>query len=188
MSTMQIDLNLLELRNVNITRAVRWHQGGLEEWSVNDWLAAMGGEAGEALNAGKKHRRLIGNLQQHGNVPLSLAEAEERIMEELADTVIYADLTAARLGRSLACAIIRKFKAISEREGFPERLGTDGRMTTSSQDAVINAAKALSILAEVNEPGLASWNIAMENRYQELVAAVNAEQARRAERDGAVKP
>ena len=117
------DLQLSELHNINLERAKRWHKGGLDEWSVNDWLAAFGGEAGEALNAGKKHRRILGGIQQHGNVPVSERDAAANIMEELADTVIYADLVASRLGLNLADAIIHKFNAISKREGFPERLG-----------------------------------------------------------------
>ena len=117
------ELSFSGLRSVNATRANRWHKDGIEEWSVNDWLAAFGGEAGEALNAGKKHRRILGGLQQHGSVPADLADAEEKIMEELADTVIYADLCAARLGRNLGEAVAKKFNAISVREGFPERLG-----------------------------------------------------------------
>lgn len=116
------DLQLSVLRETNLIRANRWHKGGLAEWSVNDWLAAFGGEAGEALNAGKKHRRILSGLQQHGDVPEDLEVAEQKIMEELADAVIYADLVASRLGRSLAAAIIDKFNAISVREGFPERL------------------------------------------------------------------
>jgi NTP pyrophosphatase (non-canonical NTP hydrolase) len=116
------ELTFAHLRQVNLDRANRWHPGGLAEWSVNDWLCAMGGEAGEALNAGKKHRRILDGLQQHGNVPADLADAERRIMEELADVVIYADLVASRLGCTLADAIVAKFNAISERERFPERL------------------------------------------------------------------
>jgi len=115
-----------ELRRTNGLRANRWHRGGLIEWSVNDWLAAFGGEAGEALNAGKKHRRILGGVRQHGNTPKDLADAEEKIMEELADAVIYADLVAQRLGLSLEAAVVMKFNAISEREGFPERLRTGG--------------------------------------------------------------
>lgn len=117
------DMTFEELSYVNRKRAERWHKGGLDEWSVNDWLAAFGGEAGEALNAGKKHRRILGGLQQHGNVPTDQRDAEEKIMEELADTVIYADLVASRLGLSLSEAVVKKFNAISQREGFPERLG-----------------------------------------------------------------
>ncbi|MCE9618451.1 MAG: hypothetical protein K8R92_00900 [Planctomycetes bacterium] len=115
-------LSFNALRSVNVERAMRWHPGGLEDWSVNDWLLAFGGEAGEALNAGKKHRRILSSIQQHGNVPAGLQDAEEKIMEELADAVIYADLCAARLGKSLGEAVVKKFNAISVREGFPERI------------------------------------------------------------------
>jgi NTP pyrophosphatase (non-canonical NTP hydrolase) len=116
------DLSLALLSRVNQARAKRWHNGDLDEWSVNDWLAAFGGEAGEALNAGKKHRRILSGLQQHGNVQTTEREAAQKIMEELADAVIYADLVATRLGLNLAQAIKAKFNAISDREGFPERL------------------------------------------------------------------
>lgn len=116
-------LSFETLRQANVTRAMRWHGGGLDEWTVNDLLCAFGGEAGEALNAGKKHRRLLSKIQQHGKVPESLQDAEHAIMEELADAVIYADLCAARLGLSLSDAIIAKFNYISAREGFPDRLG-----------------------------------------------------------------
>lgn len=107
---------------LNLQRARRRHPQGIEEWSVNDWLAAMAGEAGEACNAGKKHRRILSGIQQHGDVPVSLEEAADRIVEELADVVIYADLVASRLGRDLASAIEEKFNKISAREGFPERI------------------------------------------------------------------
>jgi len=120
------ELLFSHLREMNLIRSARWHKGGLDEWSVNDWLTAFAGEAGEACDAGKKHRRILSGIQQHGNTPADLNDAEEKIMDELADSVIYADLTATRMGRSLADAIIRKFNAISEREGFPERLISAG--------------------------------------------------------------
>lgn len=113
------------LRKVNAVRTRRWHKGGLWEWSLNDWLCAMGGEAGEALNAGKKHRRILSGLQQHGTVPQSLRDAENAIMEELADVVIYADLVASYLHRDLGLAVVNKFNAISKREGFPEILDVE---------------------------------------------------------------
>ena len=116
-----LGLAFAEFSQTNLERALRWHRT-LDEWSINDWLTAFGGEAGEALNAGKKHRRLLSGLQQHGDVPDDVKDAERRIMEELADTVIYADLVASRLGYRLSEAIVAKFNAISVREGFPERL------------------------------------------------------------------
>lgn len=36
------DLSFTELQRINVVRAKRWHKGGLDEWSVNDWLAAFG--------------------------------------------------------------------------------------------------------------------------------------------------
>lgn len=116
------DLTFSELRATSLDRTNRWNHGGIDGWSVNDWLVAMGGEAGEALNAGKKHRRILSGMQQHGNVPEGLEDAVDKIMEELADTVIYADLVASRLGRRLDVAIVEKFNRTSLREGFPERL------------------------------------------------------------------
>lgn len=129
------DLSFEELSSVSFDRAKRWHGGDIHEWSVNDWLTAFGGEAGEALNAGKKHRRILSGLQQHGNVPADLEAAEEKIMEELAESVIYADLVARRLGRSLADAIVKKFNAISEREEFPERLSKGPKHGTLDANA-----------------------------------------------------
>lgn len=121
MRTVDLDLSFNRLRIANRKRALRWH-GSLDEWSVNDWLVAFGGEAGEALNAGKKLHRIVTNMPQQGDVPDGYDDAVDRILDELADTVIYADLVAQRCGRRLSDAIIWKFNAISEREGFDERL------------------------------------------------------------------
>lgn len=119
---MSDSLTFERLATANVNRALRWHPGGLDEWSVSDWLLAMCGEAGEAANAGKKLKRLMSGIQQHGNTPADLEAAIDAVVGELADTVIYADLCCTRVGRTLADAIVSKFNAISEREGFPERL------------------------------------------------------------------
>jgi len=115
-------MTFTELSSTNLQRTQRWHHGGLAEWSVNDWLVALGGEAGEALNEGKKLRRIECAISQHGDAPEDIRQAHERIMDEIADVVIYADLIATRLGYRLEDAIVRKFNATSVREGFPERL------------------------------------------------------------------
>lgn len=95
-------------------------------WSVSDWLMAMAGEAGEACNAGKKLRRIeedIANLSVDPARQLTTKEsALDKIAEELADTVIYCDLVAARIGRPLLGAVRKKFNEVSERYGYPERL------------------------------------------------------------------
>jgi len=119
-------LNFVRFARVNESRAKRWHHGDLAMWSVSDWLMAMGGEAGEALNAGKKLRRIeedIANLSAEPDRQLSSKEAAlDKIAEELADTVTYCDLVATRIGRSLEDAIRKKFNEVSERYQFPERL------------------------------------------------------------------
>lgn len=116
------ELSFARLSDVNLQRCERWHPNGIESWSVSDWLMAMAGEAGEACNAGKKFRRLedklVGNHQYATDVEQALAE----IGKELADTVIYADLVAQRLGLNLGSLIIEKFNEVSVRNNFPERL------------------------------------------------------------------
>ncbi len=111
---------------INKSRGERWHDGNLGNWTVSDWLMAMAGEAGEACNAGKKLRRIeekISNISEDPYRQLTdVEQAMDKIAEELADTVIYCDLAATRIGRPLIAAIIKKFNATSERYQFPERL------------------------------------------------------------------
>ncbi len=111
---------------INLRRAKRWHRGDIAMWSVSDWLMAMAGEAGEACNAGKKLLRIEGMIDNKSVDPdrqlTDSEDAKDKIAEELADTVIYCDLVASRIGRNLQAAIIKKFNETSERYKFPERL------------------------------------------------------------------
>jgi NTP pyrophosphatase (non-canonical NTP hydrolase) len=120
------ELTFGRFSSTNLARAKRWHDGGIAMWSVSDWLMAMAGEAGEACNAGKKLRRIeeqIVNLRADPERQISDRQsALIKIVEELADTVIYCDLVAARIGMSLSEGITKKFNEVSERYGFPERL------------------------------------------------------------------
>jgi len=113
-------LTFSELRRVSLQRALRWHPRGLEEWSVSDWVTATLGEFGEAANVIKKLNRvrdgLIGNDK-------SVVELQLQLADELADTFIYLDLLASRVGVDLDVAIIAKFNRTSHKYGFPERLG-----------------------------------------------------------------
>lgn len=113
------DLTLNRLRQNNVDRCARWHPGGPNDWSMSDWAVAAAGECGEACNIVKKLNRerdkLTGNKE-------TKQELEANLAAEIADTVIYLDLLAARAGIDLAAAIIAKFNLVSEREGFPERL------------------------------------------------------------------
>lgn len=119
-------LDLAALRRINTSRCSRWHGPDTEPWTLADWSNAMCGEAGEAANVVKKVRRIdTGTDRAEGRF---LSDSDERLRllnalaDELADVVIYADLVAANAGIDLSLAIVRKFNAISQREGFPEHL------------------------------------------------------------------
>ena len=110
---------------VSLTRAMRWHRGGLTEWSVTDWATALAGEIGELCNAIKKYRRVEDSLQQHDGdtpAPRSFDDALRQIKKEIGDSYAYLDLTAQRFGLKLWDCARDVFNAISEREGFPERI------------------------------------------------------------------
>lgn len=112
-------LTFRQLRKVSLERCARWHPTGLSEWSLSDWAVAMAGEAGEACNIVKKLNRerdgIIGNTKSVDALRADLAD-------EIADTLIYLDLLAAREGIDLAEAVITKFNTVSEKYKFPERL------------------------------------------------------------------
>lgn len=118
-------LNFRSLRAKNVSRCHRWFSGGLASWSLSDWGVAFGGEAGEALDAIKKLNR--DRIAARGNRD-DAAQLVQNLADELADTVIYADLVAAYMGIDLGEAVARKFNKISEKHSFPERLpqGDDG--------------------------------------------------------------
>ncbi len=118
-------LTFAKLTRVNYARCKRWHPRGLDEWSPSDWAVAMVGEAGEACNAIKKLRRVeegLANKNDDGRQLDTRAKAIAAIADELADMLIYLNLLALRLNIDLEAATVRKFNAVSERYGFPERL------------------------------------------------------------------
>lgn len=117
-------LTFVEVSQVSLERALLWHPGGLEEWSVADWACAMAGEAGECCNAVKKYRRLEQNLQQKLG-PQDCETAKAAIAQEIGDTFIYLDLLAQRLGLNIEDCIRNTFNRVSVREGFPQRLKED---------------------------------------------------------------
>lgn len=84
----------------------------LQSWSPAEWACAAAGECGEACNAVKKLRRLEDGTNTAKD-PQTEEEALGAIAGELADTVIYIDLLAARLGIDLGAAVRDKFNAVS---------------------------------------------------------------------------
>lgn len=127
-------LSFAALRRANLGRCVKWHPGFPDdnEWTGADWSNAMCGEAGETANVVKKLRRYECGLK--GELDPSEEELRAALADEIADTITYADLLAAKYGIDLSEAIANKFNRVSERQGFPDRLpesgwetgGTDG--------------------------------------------------------------
>lgn len=119
-------LTFSDLREKNRTRCERWHtNGGITSWSESDWAVAMAGEAGEICNAIKKLNRIRDGMESKPDSSEDFKEREQAIIgigQELADTVIYIDLLAQRLGLDLGIEVTKKFNRVSEKYSFPERL------------------------------------------------------------------
>lgn len=121
MSYPSCNLTFEEFALVAAARTKRWH-GSAPPWSASDWACALAEEAGEVCGAVKKMNRLRDGMQTKAADPQTMEEGRRRIADELADVVAYAFANADHHGIDLAAAVVRKFNAVSERHGFPERL------------------------------------------------------------------
>jgi NTP pyrophosphatase (non-canonical NTP hydrolase) len=101
-------LTFEELRAANVERCEQSYHP-VAAWSPSDWLMCATGELGEVAGELKLMRRGDG-------VP------KEVVGREIADTVIYLDLLAARLGIDLGEAIRDKFNLVSQKIGSGVRL------------------------------------------------------------------
>ncbi len=116
-------LTFQHVSETNLARCHRWHprfRQPDDDWSLADWSNAMCGEAGEVANVVKKLRRYECGLKGELDPPED--ELRAMLADELADVFCYLDLLASKAGVDLAAAVRRKFNAVSERHGFPERL------------------------------------------------------------------
>jgi NTP pyrophosphatase (non-canonical NTP hydrolase) len=111
-------LSVLRFSNVKRCEEV-FHP--LNHWTPTDWACAMAGEAGEVCNAVKKLRRLADGTNTAKD-PQTESEAIKAIGSEIADTIIYCDLLAARLGLDLSVEVQAKFNVVSARMKSSVRL------------------------------------------------------------------
>lgn len=106
------------LRSAN---ARRCHQSfhSLNAWSPTDWSNAVAGEAGELCNITKKMLRIAPNPEapMTGQELMEYNALRMKAGDEIADTVIYCDLLATRLGFRLADLVVGKFNEVSARVG-----------------------------------------------------------------------
>ena len=114
---MEKQLTFDGFRAANVARCVKWHPKGIDSWSPSDWLTAVTGELGELASLLKMRNRERDGLP--GN---KFSPTDKQIADELADVLTYLDLLAAALGIDLGLATVEKFKEVSARVGFPDRI------------------------------------------------------------------
>lgn len=113
------NLSLRHLRTVNLERCTKGFKHNLSDWSIAEWTNAMAGEAGEACNIAKKLIRERDNMGfLNKGVPIN--DLMLKLGEEIADTVIYADLVAAAVNLDLARIIVNKFNEDSIQRGYTD--------------------------------------------------------------------
>lgn len=136
-----------ELREANRSRCEESFHS-VDEWKPWEWSNAMAGEVGEACAEGlalltalaahsgaacnitKKMNRIwpANQFKQSWNKPEDqrMAELEKRLAKEIGDVIIYSDLLAARIGRTLAECVQPAFNDKSDEIGSPIKLGGYG--------------------------------------------------------------
>lgn len=112
-------LTFKQLREANISRCARWNADGVDGWSLAEYATAAAEELGEVCGVIKRLTRL-----RDGMVGTSKTAEEYagELAHEIADTVTYLDILAARAGVDLGKAVAEKFNIVSNRHDFPERL------------------------------------------------------------------
>lgn len=103
-------LSFEDLRQANFKRQVDW-ENDKDIFSLEYLGCAMAGEVGEACNVIKK-------LVRERRGAAGSRTTYERLAEELADVIIYADLIAKREGINLGEAVREKFNSTSKKYGF----------------------------------------------------------------------
>lgn len=111
-------LSFAHLSNANLSRCESpiGFNHKLDSWSLSDWLVALGGEVGEAMNVAKKLNRVRDGIP--GN-KVTETVLWDQLADELADAAIYLDLAAQYAGISLEKAIVNKFNRKSREIGYP---------------------------------------------------------------------
>lgn len=119
----QSQLDFQRLRRLNVLRCTKDFEHPLTMWSLAEWGNATAGECGEACNVAKKILRIDGRLKRFTRTSFKSKEDYiEMLGEEIADTILYADLWAAAADIDLAQAIIKKFNTASDEYGSKVKL------------------------------------------------------------------
>jgi len=114
-------MNLKAFSRHNITRSAspEGFNHKSDSWSIAEWTNALCGEAGEAANVAKKmirHRdNISGNMKAEDK---DVDKLRERLACEIADVIIYADLTIQALGMDTDSVLRSTFNAKSKKMGY----------------------------------------------------------------------
>lgn len=119
--------SLRDYQDASRSRAERWHDGSVDNWSLSQWSNALAGEVGELCGAVKEYDRKSTGAADKG---MSWSEIQESIAEEIADVISYALLVAERADIDALRAFEGKFNAVSAKRGFPEKVGSNSYYTT----------------------------------------------------------
>ncbi len=102
------------------------HFHNVDHWRPSQWSNAMAGECGEACNLTKKMDRIwpSDQFKQSWNKPEDsrIEDLENKLIDEIADVVIYADLLATRIKRNLGDIVKNKFNSKSDEIGSKIKL------------------------------------------------------------------
>ncbi|CAB4140078.1 NTP-PPase domain containing protein [uncultured Caudovirales phage] len=106
---------LTQLRAANTERFEAWagHPNSVDDALFN--ATELGGECGELLNIVKKLHRAAKGWK-------GSAATVQDLADEAADVIICVDKLVAPFGIDLRDAVVRKFNAASEKNGFPHRM------------------------------------------------------------------
>ena len=111
------------LVRINNNRCLFWHPEGVKQWSALEWAGAAAGEMGEAANVAKKLKRIDDDVTH--SKPEMTRDREllvSMLGEEIADTIIYNLLLAAREGIDVKAALRRKFNETSAKIGYTSEI------------------------------------------------------------------
>ena len=114
------ELSFHDLRKANVHRNNEVFSA-CNNWTPMEWACSVAGEAGEICNAVKKLRRMDEGTNTAKD-PQTKEQAVHAVAMEMADTIIYIDLLAARLGINLDEAVTQKFNIVTDRMGAMVRL------------------------------------------------------------------
>ena len=121
-------MSISRIVEISLSRAKRWHKGGIEEWSALEWAGATCGEAGEAANAAKKLKLLedgIASVNEGERNLEDIKSAQRVVAHEAIDTILYAFLLCNRVGLfgdDVEELLVDVFNQKSQEYGFPERI------------------------------------------------------------------